>query len=402
MNKKILFLLIAVLMAGLPAGPILASYDTITWGTETVLYFSGVAANDGGQKGISISIFGDTYLNKYTLDTDKLVVELYPGSKINLKSTDRKMFRTDIATAETVCADGYSTFSYSTPETYANFTITLSDTDNCPAVTTIEKEEPTAPVAPEVEQIDVTNLEQITVGGLVKVLDQNSKTNFVYGKIVETIEILSVGTAETKIKLSSPAKEFDLKMGSEKIIDTDADGWNDLSLTLKSTNGGKAELTMKITEPVKVAGINPGDLVKVVNGTTVYYVGANSKLYVFPNEKTYKTWYSDFGGVKTIDSSDLAKFGWGGLVTYRPGARMVKFSISPAVYVVDQGGVLYKLKDENMAKELYGDDWNKKIDDINEAFMFSYNFGNDLARASDYSKDNKQVSSPTVGVDKNL
>ena len=109
-----------------------------------------------------------------------------------------------------------------------------------------------------------------------------------------------------------------------------------------------------------------------------------------------------FSSVKIISSEDLAKFGWGGLVTYRPGARMVKFTISPDVYAVQRGGVLRKLSGEAMAKELYGENWNKQIDDINEAFMFSYTFGSPLVNMSDYNKAEESQMTSGVAVDKEI
>ncbi|HOZ36807.1 hypothetical protein GYA13_01640 [Candidatus Kuenenbacteria bacterium] len=399
MKKNIFWFLLLLVALIWPAGQLLANYNTITWGTGTTLYFPGVAAFEGSAKGISVNIGADTFLHKYTLDGNKLSVEMYPGSKISLKSNDKKMFRTDSATAETICYQDYSTFEYSTPETYANFTITLGDSDNCPIVTV--EQEPEEPKA-EPEQIDITDLDQITKSGLSKQLAAGSKTHFVFGNIVETVEILSLGSGEVKIQLSTPDKEVVLNLDKEKTIDTDGDGWHDLSLKFEGAQAGQAEIAMKMMNAVKVAGVNPGSLVKVAGGTTVYYVGANSKLYVFPNEKTYMTWYNDFSSVKIISSEDLAKFGWGGLVTYRPGARMVKFTISPDVYAVQRGGVLRKLSGEAMAKELYGENWNKQIDDINEAFMFSYTFGSPLVNMSDYNKAEESQMTSGVAVDKGI
>ena len=397
-KQKIFFIcLIAVVLTLMPAMRAEALYNTVVWGPDARLSFAGVAPVSDGVKGITIQGNGTTRLHSYVLDLATLKVTMYPRSELHLKSADRKMFRTSIATTETVCADGYSTFDYSTPETYATFTITFADGDNCPAVVKTE-----APTSPAVEQIDITNLDRITSAGLVKKLGQNSKTHFVFGNIVETVEILTVGATETKVKLSAPAKELNLKINKEKTVDTDADGWNDLNLILKSTAGGQAELSMKQMSVIKINGVNPGELVKVAGGTTVYYVGADSKLYVFPNEKVYYSWHEDFSAVKIISSADLAKFGWGGLVTYRPGIKLVKFSISPAVYSVAQGGVLRKLKDENMAKEMYGDNWNKQIDDVNEAFIFSYTFGDGLKNVGDYNSSEASQLTPNIRIDKGI
>jgi hypothetical protein len=400
MRKKIFLFLFITISVIAPWQTIRAEYNTYTWGTDTILFFPGVAATAGGTSGISINVLETSYLNYYALDNTKLVVEMYPGSKISLKSNDRKMFRTNIATADTVCADSYSTFSYSTPGTYGYFIITFTDGDNCPAV---QKAEPVDTVIPaNKEQIDVTNLDRIAEAGITKILGQNSKTHFVLGNVVETVEVLSVGATEAKMKLSVPDKEINLSLNKEKTIDTDANGWNDLSLVLKSTDGGQAELALKILPEADIVGVGPGDLIKIAKSKAVYYIGADSRRYVFPNDKVYFTWYESFSGVKTISDADMAKLSIAGLVTYRPGVKMVKFMTSPDVYAVSQGGALRKLKDEQMAKDLYGIDWNKQIDDINDAFFGSYTFGEPVGVNSDFVPVEKEALTPTIAVDKGL
>ncbi|MEK7116023.1 MAG: hypothetical protein AAB879_01365, partial [Patescibacteria group bacterium] len=51
--------------------------------------------------------------------------------------------------------------------------------------------------------------------------------------------------------------------------------------------------------PVHAATLAAGDLVK---GPTddVYYLAMNGMRFVFPNAKSYFTWYADFSTVKTI------------------------------------------------------------------------------------------------------
>src|SRR3990170_2304691 len=72
--------------------------------------------------------------------------------------------------------------------------------------------------------------------------------------------------------------------------------------------------------PLSVAAAASGSLVKA-SLPAVYYVGGDGKRYVFPNEKTYKTWYADFSLVQTITDAELAAMAIGGNVTYKPGVR---------------------------------------------------------------------------------
>ncbi len=149
------------------------------------------------------------------------------------------------------------------------------------------------------------------------------------------------------------------------------------------------------------AGCTSGTLVKG-SLAAVYYCGGDGKRYVFPNEKTYKTWYADFSGVTTISDSDLASLQIGGNATYRPGVKMVKITTDPKVYAVSKGGVLQPVKDEATATALYGSNWNKQIDDVPDAFFTNYTVGSAVNSASDYDKNAAMSGSQSINADKNL
>ncbi|MEK7516308.1 MAG: hypothetical protein AAB562_01800 [Patescibacteria group bacterium] len=151
----------------------------------------------------------------------------------------------------------------------------------------------------------------------------------------------------------------------------------------------------------KAATLNAGDLIKA-SQPAVYYHGSNGKRYVFPNEKSYKTWYSDFSTVKTITDAELAAVAIGGNVTYRPGVKMVKITTDPKVYAVALGGVLRWVKTEALASGLYGSDWNQMVEDVPDAFFTNYTVGTDVAVAGDYDKAAALASAPDIGTDKSL
>ncbi|MBU1630070.1 thrombospondin type 3 repeat-containing protein, partial [Patescibacteria group bacterium] len=119
--------------------------------------------------------------------------------------------------------------------------------------------------------------------------------------------------------------------------------------------------------------------------TAVYYLGADGRRHAFPNDKAYKTWYCDFSNVKIIVPADLAAIPLGRNVTYKSGRKMVKFTTDPKVYAVEKGGVLRWVKTEQLAIDFYGANWNKQIDDINDAFYTNYIFGQDIETAADFS-----------------
>jgi hypothetical protein len=124
------------------------------------------------------------------------------------------------------------------------------------------------------------------------------------------------------------------------------------------------------------------------SGPAVYYA-IGDKRYVFPNEKVYFSWYGDFNQVVPVSDAEMASFLIGGNITYRPGTRMVKIQSDPKVYAVTAGGTLRWIASEEAAKGLYGDDWNKKVDDVSDAFFFNYRLGESIMSASDIdsSKD---------------
>ena len=124
-----------------------------------------------------------------------------------------------------------------------------------------------------------------------------------------------------------------------------------------------------------------GTRVKITSSKAVYYCGADGKRYVFPNDKTYYTWYPNFSGVTTIADEALASLQLGGNVTYRPGVKMVKITTDPKVYAVDLFGTLRWIASPEIAAAMYGSDWMKKIEDVSDAFFINYKLGDPITRA---------------------
>lgn len=162
---------------------------------------------------------------------------------------------------------------------------------------------------------------------------------------------------------------------------------------------GLAALLMPLA--AGAATLTAGDLIKA-SQPAVYYYGADGKRYVFPNEKTYKTWYSDFSSVKKITDAELAAVAIGGNVTYKPGVKMVKITTDPKVYAVDAGGALRWVNSETVAGALYGGTWAKSVEDVPDAFFVNYKSGADIAQASDFVKATVTAAAVSINVDKGL
>lgn len=155
------------------------------------------------------------------------------------------------------------------------------------------------------------------------------------------------------------------------------------------------------TNAMTTTAFGPGDLIKG-SRDTVYYYASNGKRFVFPNSKTYFTWYKDFSTVKQIPDGLLSTIPLGGNVTYRPGYKMVKVTTDPQVYVVDQGGFLRHVGSQQLAETLYGIAWKNQIDDVPDAFFTNYKYGTPIQTASDYNPQNVMTLTPNIAIDKQL
>jgi len=159
--------------------------------------------------------------------------------------------------------------------------------------------------------------------------------------------------------------------------------------------------TLVCAQPVHAANLNPGTLIKGPSDA-VYYYAANGKRLVFPNLKTYQTWYSDFNDVTTISLGELSALPLGGNVTYRPGARLVKVTTDPKVYAVGSNGTLRWVETEEAARALYGSNWNTKVDDLPDEFFVNYTVGTPIVNASDYSPSLQTSAAVDINTDKHI
>ena len=151
-----------------------------------------------------------------------------------------------------------------------------------------------------------------------------------------------------------------------------------------------------------LADVDAGDLIRGETFSAVYYMGEDGMRYVFPNQKTYDTWYDNFDDVKFISDSDLATIQIGGNVTYRPGILMVKITSDPTVYAVGGNGTLHAIDSEATASGLYGSNWNQQIHDIPDSFFTNYTIGSELSDASDFDKDVETAAATDIDTDKAL
>lgn len=119
----------------------------------------------------------------------------------------------------------------------------------------------------------------------------------------------------------------------------------------------------------------PGHLIKTPDRTTVYVIGEDFQRHVFPDEKTYFTWYPDFSSVHTVSNALMAQIPLGRNMTRKPGIRLVKIQSDPRVYFVDVGAVLRWVPTEADARAYFGPNWSKLVEDIPDGFFVDYVLG---------------------------
>lgn len=132
--------------------------------------------------------------------------------------------------------------------------------------------------------------------------------------------------------------------------------------------------------------LEPGSLFKVTGNSAVYVVDTNLKRLYFPNSEVFYSWYKDFSNVITLSGECVDSYPspssppYG--INYRPGSRLIKVQISPSVYVIEPNNTVRKIASEQVARDLYGNDWSKLVRDVQDAFWPNYkNKGTELVES---------------------
>jgi hypothetical protein len=128
-------------------------------------------------------------------------------------------------------------------------------------------------------------------------------------------------------------------------------------------------------------------LIKIEASPTVYWYAADGKRYVFPNARTFYSWFTadDLARVLVISPQELGSITIGGNVTYRPGARLVKVTTDPRVYAVGRYGTLRWITSEALAQQLYGQNWAQQVDDVPDEYFTNYRVGDAIYTSSQYN-----------------
>jgi hypothetical protein len=125
------------------------------------------------------------------------------------------------------------------------------------------------------------------------------------------------------------------------------------------------------------AALIAGDLVKGPNSDAVYYLNGFSK-YVFPDGKTFMSWFQNFDQVKSVSIAELDEYPTGVPMTYRAGTKLITHPNTARVYAVGANNALHWIPSEACATALYGPIWAERVQDVHEATFSSYGISADV------------------------
>ncbi len=127
------------------------------------------------------------------------------------------------------------------------------------------------------------------------------------------------------------------------------------------------------------AALLPGNLVKGPNSDAVYLIDGMQKKRVFPDRKTYMTWYTDFNAVKLVPVAELDMYPDGKPMPFRSGTKLITHPNTARVYAVEYDGNIRWIPSEQCATTLYGSNWAKLVQDVQETTFGSvYSVGSDV------------------------
>lgn len=181
-------------------------------------------------------------------------------------------------------------------------------------------------------------------------------------------------------------------IGQVRLVNVSASGSNDAAGTGTVTDRPVMGTLIKTACPDGAAADHPCK--------AVYYYGQDGMRHAFPHERVFFTWYADFSSVVEVTDAAMSAIRLGRTVTYRPGVRMVKFTTVPRVYAVTRQGELRWVPTEDLAVALYGANWARNIDDLQDAYFTDYTYGPDISSVSDFNAN--QQTGGTVTIDQNL
>ncbi len=115
-----------------------------------------------------------------------------------------------------------------------------------------------------------------------------------------------------------------------------------------------------------------GRFVKLPDQSAVYFLDSNNIRHAYPTQKVWESYFgNDFSRVEVISHLEMASYSLGRNVPFKKGTLM-KIPSVPKVYEIGNGGVMHWIPTPEIAVELHGSSWYKKVNDLPESFFTDY------------------------------
>jgi hypothetical protein len=122
-----------------------------------------------------------------------------------------------------------------------------------------------------------------------------------------------------------------------------------------------------------------------VSSSDVYLV-SGSQMWLVPDENVYFSWFTSWDDTLVVSEATLdvyhSLYAFEGDLKFAPGTR-VKAATSPRVYVVGSDYKLHWITSETIADEIFGNDWNVGIIEVNATSLWSYGSGANVTSGED-------------------
>ena len=162
-------------------------------------------------------------------------------------------------------------------------------------------------------------------------------------------------------------------------IDTDKIGVNGKEVIVTVSGSSSHTVAGDLIKSGCVGDVHPNDPC-----TAVYYYGADGRRHAFANERIFKSWFEDFDNLVILSTKAMSEIPLGRNVTFRPGERLIQFT-SSTVYAVSYAGLLRPIANGQIAESLYGKDWTKLIQGVDDVYYGNYRVGATIESTNDFN-----------------
>ncbi|MBT3230886.1 hypothetical protein HN358_03880 [Candidatus Uhrbacteria bacterium] len=136
-------------------------------------------------------------------------------------------------------------------------------------------------------------------------------------------------------------------------------------------------------EEEEITAVEPGDYITSPSFSTVYYVTEDFERRAFISSAVFFTYADSYDEIMDVTDATLTELELGSNMLPNPGVVLVKVQSDAKTYAVDSNYDLRWITSEEIAIELYGDDWADYIIDVEATFFASFGAGDDVDSSDD-------------------